>query len=820
MQPTQIEEKSVHKKSVHFIGIGGIGMSGLANLLLENGVKVTGSDLKESALLESLKRKGASIYLSHSGSNIHTQDYIVISSDIGHENPEIRRAKELQIPIIHRSDLLKELAEKGNLIAIAGTHGKTTTSSLLAHTLCSAGLDPSFAVGGILKNTGMNARFGRGDHFVIEADESDGTFLKYGYQYAIVTNVDTDHIVHYGSYSKVQEAFKTFIDKSSSPEHMFLCGEDAFLRQFSSQGILYGFHEGCSLRACNIRYERHGTLLDITFNGRFYKDVISPLYGRHNVLNALSVFGLCIELGASEDQIRKGFISFQGVERRLELLGAERDILIYDDYGHHPTEVRATLQSLRQKVGGRKITAVFQPHRYSRMKYLLDEFSEAFIDADCVVVTDIYSAGEKPVDGVSSEVIFQKIAESVQGECLFATRSELVTFLQSRLRPHEAIIFFGAGDTVKLAHELSQSVQSIPKLQVGLIFGGENSEHKISKISAHAVNQHLNKDLYNIKLFEISSKGSWNEVDSFSKESNHVKSKKRLSQEVVASLEACDVVIPILHGPKGEDGTVQGFFELLGKPYVGCGVVGSSCSMDKVKTKRIAQSAGVPIVPFYEVKSEDWHRRRQHVLEQIISILSFPLIIKPAHLGSAVGVVKVDNEMDLEAGLDLACSIDRLVLVEKCVKIRHEIECAVLGNEDPEVSSPGEVCTGGKVYDYAAKYASSGFATTLNPQISDRLKESIQKHAINTYRTLDCHGMARVDFFVDDVGDIFLNEVNPIPGFTAISLYPSLWMREGKSFTQLISDLVLLAFEQFMNDARCFNRQLALGRELEKSCAV
>lgn len=809
-------------KSVHFVGVGGIGMSGLAKILLQRGKIVSGSDLKNSPILEELRSSGASIYLGHQSENVSSPDCIVVSSDIPKGNPEIDKAQSLNIPIIHRSDLLKILAQEQAIVAISGTHGKTTTSSLLAHVAEFSKCNPGYAVGGIIKSTRSNAKHGSGKHFILEADESDGTFLKYPYSLAVVTNVDSDHIVHYGSMDGVRNAFREFILKSPNPESILVCGEDPFLATFKGQATLYGFHEGCSLQASCVRYERRGTILNISFKGKLYKDVESPLFGKHNVLNALSVFGLALLMGIPEDRIRSSFKSFSGVNRRLDLKGRARDLLVFDDYGHHPTEIQATLQALRQRVGGRKVTAVFQPHRYSRMQYIMNDFSDAFEEADEIVITDLFTAGEAPIPGVSTHDIVKAVESAQKVSTHYIPRASLVSELNKRLRPHEAVIFFGAGDSTQAAGELAAlSESSLQKLQIGLVCGGENSEHKISKISARSVFEHLNRDLYDLQVFEISSTGSWVKRENVSKDSNHEESgNTRISPAVLQSLYECDCYIPILHGPRGEDGTIQGFFEMLGKPYVGCSVVSASCSMDKVKTKRLAMSLGVPVVPFVEVRAEDWMRRCESSINEIINTLTFPLIVKPSHLGSSVGIEKVEDIKALISALDKACLIDRQVIVEECITIAHELECAVLGNEDASTTSPGEICSDGKIYDYAAKYGSSCFKTNLKPEISPEIRSQVEQLALLSYRAVDCRGMARVDMFQDEKGNVFLNEVNPIPGFTSISLYPSLWKNNGKNYPELLQDLILLALEQYWNEKRTFIRQIHLGKVLEKSCAV
>jgi UDP-N-acetylmuramate--alanine ligase len=440
----------------HFIGIGGIGMSGLARILLQKGEKnVSGSDLKAGWTFDQLRSLGAVVTQGHRKENLPKDATVVVSTDIRADNPELQEAKQRHYPILHRSDVLLQLMHDHDVLAVTGTHGKTTTTALLTHVLIEAGKDPSYAVGGFLLNQNTNAQYGKGSYFVAEADESDGTFLKYPYAYAIVTNIDTDHLAHFGSIEALESAFDTFLKKASQKSRVFYCGDDKRLRRLSPQGLSYGFSDGCDLHITSTG----GRCFDIEFCGRRYERVELSLMGRHNVLNASAVFGLALTLGIPEKTIRDAFISFKGTKRRLERKEAGDDYLVFDDYAHHPTEIRATLSTLRQAVTNRRLVAVFQPHRPSRMKHVLHELSGAFSDADVIVATEMYASNE-PEDWIRDEHVFDTISKSHTDKCFYVfRRHQLVEGLLSIILPQDVIVFLGAGDITKASDEVASCLK-------------------------------------------------------------------------------------------------------------------------------------------------------------------------------------------------------------------------------------------------------------------------------------------------------------------------------------------------------------------------
>lgn len=442
------------KESYHFIGIGGIGMSGLARLLLSQNIKVTGSDIAYNAVIEGLMKEGAVIYRGQAAENISAQTTVVFSSDIKPDNPEFQAAKKMQCALLHRADLLAHLLEGYKSLAVAGTHGKTTTSSLLATVLVDAGVDPSFAIGGMLPAFQSNARFGRGEYFAFEADESDRSFLKYHPFGAIVTNIDNDHLINYeGNFDLLIDNFKLFMQQVQSSRHLFWCKDDRFLNQLAFAGQTYGFHSESDWKIVSVKQDGFHMSIDIEHRKHHYCGIELALVGRHNALNAAAVFGLAIELGISEESIRTSFKTFKGVLRRCEHKGAFNGIEFLDDYAHHPTEIQTTLQGIRQAIGKKRLIAVFQPHRYSRTQDCLGAYGTIFDAADELIITDIFAAGETPIAHVSHENIRQEVMLNSPISCHYVPRSALGHFLSESLHPGDVVVTLGAGDVTKLSGE-------------------------------------------------------------------------------------------------------------------------------------------------------------------------------------------------------------------------------------------------------------------------------------------------------------------------------------------------------------------------------
>lgn len=783
----------------HFIGIGGVGMSGLARLLLQRHLDVSGSDLSANYITENLVKEGAEIKIGHAANHICQGMTVIYTTGIANDNPELAEAIKCKCTMLHRSDLLYALMDGHQTLAIAGTHGKTTTSALLASVLAHAGADPTFAIGGTLNEFSSNARKGEGPYFVAEACESDGTFTKYKPYGAILTNIDLDHMDFFGSESALITAFADFVSKVSQQKHLFWCGDDKRLRSIISGGVSYGYGERCDLRIINQKQIGWNTVFDCTFKGKVYERIQQPLVGRHNILNAAAVFGLCLTLGIPEEAIRNGLIAFQGVQRRCEKKGEVVDVLVIDDYAHHPTEIATTLYGIRKAVGERKLVAVFQPHRYSRTKDCLGLFKNAFDAADEVVVTDIYSAGEPPIHSVNGQLVADEIAGNFRARVHYMPKDKLLEYMTTNVRPHDVVVTLGAGDLTKLGNELIQKFQAQPpkKWRVGVVFGGRSLEHEVSLLSAKNVIESLNPQIYEIELFGIHKDGKWVKCsNSFDELKVSNTNEAVISADVLHSLLQCDVFFPVLHGPYGEDGTLQGFFDTLGKAYVGCDHRSAAICMDKALTKKIASLHNIAVVPFLSFTEYEWREQSEIVKLRIKQDLRYPVFVKPLHLGSTVGISKVNSVDLLEDAIEAAFRVDTAVLVENGLQIR-ELEFAVMGNDHAETFPPGEILTGGRVYDYEGKYDDfDPIKATPRADISEGVLELGLAWAKKAYLAAECKGMARVDFFLDDEGQLWLNEINPIPGFTTNSLYPQICAANGIACGKLADRLIILALQR------------------------
>lgn len=429
----------------HFLGVGGIGMSALARILVEQGKSVTGSDSSEIPALEKIG--------IHKKDHLPPEATVIYSSAIQKDHPLLLQAKKEQKTILHRSELLKLLMEEKRALLVTGTHGKTSTSALLTWVLISAGKDPTFAIGGILQNLQKNGGLGKGDLFVAEADESDGSFLNYPGEGAIITNIEKEHLSFWKTEENLIKGFQKFFKKIKEPSLFFWCGDDPILHKLNPPGISYGKKGELKLLKC---IQHHGELsFSASFKGKIYEDVIIPLMGEKLALNALAVFGLCLQLGIKEQEIRKAFLSFKGVKRRQEKIGEVNQILIYDDYAHHPTEIKALLNGLRKKPIKGRLIALFQPHRYTRTQELMEDFGDAFENADLTIITSIYSAGEKPIPGITGKALFKQIKK---GDPLFIEENKLMNYLPKMLLPNDLLVTIGAGDITTFGPKLIKAL--------------------------------------------------------------------------------------------------------------------------------------------------------------------------------------------------------------------------------------------------------------------------------------------------------------------------------------------------------------------------
>jgi UDP-N-acetylmuramate--alanine ligase len=451
--------------TIHFVGIGGSGMGGIAEVLLNLGYRVQGSDLKPNAVTERLAGLGASIAFGHAAGNADGADVVVTSSAVATDNPEVQAAIARRVPVVPRAEMLGELMRFRQSIAVAGTHGKTTTTSLVASVLAEGGEDPTFVIGGRLKSAGTNARLGAGRYLVAEADESDASFLHLQPVIAIVTNIDNDHLgTHDGDFGRLCDSFVSFLQNLPFYGLAVLCHDDAHLRSILPRVAraitTYGLDEGADVRATDIRRERGRTRFTVQRPGHATPlEVVLNLAGLHNVRNALAAIAVATELEIDDAAIVRALAGFQGIDRRQQLIGevdtAAGRITIVDDYGHHPTEVAATLDAIRQAYPGQRVVLVFQPHRYTRTRDLLDDFARVLAGADALLVTEVYAAGEAPIAGADGRAVCRAIRSRGQLEPVFVERVEDVAeALRGLLHDGDVVVTMGAGHIGALAHSL------------------------------------------------------------------------------------------------------------------------------------------------------------------------------------------------------------------------------------------------------------------------------------------------------------------------------------------------------------------------------
>ncbi len=457
---------------VHFVGIGGIGMSGIAEVLANLGYTVTGSDVADSANVKRLRDLGLTVAIGHKAENIDGADVVVVSSAIKRDNPELVAARAKRLPVVRRAEMLAELMRLKSCVAIAGTHGKTTTTSLVAALLDAGGLDPTVINGGIINAYGTNARLGAGDWMVVEADESDGTFLKLPADIAIVTNVDPEHLDHFHTFDAVQDAFRAFVENIPFYGFAVMCTDHPVVQtlvgKLEDRRILtYGQNPQADVRLVDLDHHNGESHFTVQFRDREGKTthmidgLVLPMPGRHNALNATSAVAVAHELGLADDVIRKALAGFGGVKRRFTRVGTWNGALIIDDYGHHPVEIAAVLRAARESAKG-KVIAVMQPHRYTRLHDLFEQFSTCFNDADAVIVAPVYPAGEQPIPAIDRDALVQSLRAHGHRQAIpLAAPENLAAMIKDLAKPGDYVVCLGAGSITQWAYALPAELAAL-----------------------------------------------------------------------------------------------------------------------------------------------------------------------------------------------------------------------------------------------------------------------------------------------------------------------------------------------------------------------
>ncbi|MDO4681256.1 MAG: UDP-N-acetylmuramate--L-alanine ligase [Lautropia sp.] len=478
---------------IHFVGIGGAGMSGIAEVLLNLGYRVSGSDLNRSKVLDRLAGLGARIHVGHEAGHVDEADCVVVSTAVRADNPEVRRARERRVPVVPRALMLAELMKIKQGVAIAGTHGKTTTTSLVASVLARAGLDPTFVIGGRLNSAGVNARLGSGDYIVVEADESDASFLNLSPMIAAVTNIDADHMDTYGhDMARLKQAFVDFLNRLPFYGAAVLCIDDQHVREIvpfvSKQVLTYGFDEEAQTRAVDVRPDGERMRFGVLREGEAPLDVSLALSGEHNVRNALAAIAIATELGVEDEAIVSALADFRGVGRRFERYGeiaasaraaddrADKPVpagtfTLIDDYGHHPVEIEATIAAVRGAYPGRRLVLAFQPHRYSRTRDLFEDFVRVLCQADQVILTEVYAAGEAPIVAADGRALVRAVRLASRHDPLFvASVEELPAAVLGLVKPGDVVVTMGAGS-------IGTSAARIVEMAQGATHSAEGGEH-------------------------------------------------------------------------------------------------------------------------------------------------------------------------------------------------------------------------------------------------------------------------------------------------------------------------------------------------------
>lgn len=760
-------------KKFHFVGIGGAGMSVLAKILIEMGYEVSGSDCADSANVQMLKKLGAKIFVGHNAQNISNDiDAVVYSSAIPKDNPELVKAAELNILKLHRSDINAMLVNSKKGIAVAGSHGKTTTTSMIGYVLKNSGVDPTIIIGGESLDLGTGAILGAGEYLVSEADESDGSFVKLTPNIAVVTNVEDDHLDHYGTVEKIRAAFKEFLGNLTDGGTAVLCFDSEPLRKMAGElnhkVISYAIDNDADFMAKNIYANVDGVSFDV-FNGeKLLGRIKLAVHGRHNVLNALGTLATALYIGIPFHKISNALSGFHGAKRRFQTKANISGVWIVDDYGHHPTEIAATLKAARE-TNPRRVICVFQPHRYSRTKLLLKEFGAAFTNADLLVLTDIYSAGEEKIDGISGESILKEVLPNNKEVSYIPQRERIVDYLLDNVRAGDLVITMGAGDIYKTGEELIEKIDQLRhKNKIVVVMGGTSTEAEVSRRTGTAIFNALKSKNYNVETMELNP--------------------KTFAADILKT--NCAIVFNAVHGLYGEDGLIQGTLDMLNIPYTGSDVLAAAITMDKVTTKKMFAFANVTTPRFEVYRISD---KNETLAARIEKNFGVPVVIKAANQGSSIGVEIVEKAEDIFAAVENSFKYGDEILVEEFIKGR-ELTVAVFGNEDEAQALPIiEITTTTGRYDYETKYK-KGASTHICPaEISAELTKKVQSLAVSAFKVCKCAGVARVDIMLSEENIPYAIEVNSVPGMTETSLVPDAARAAGIEFPELCEKILASA---------------------------
>jgi UDP-N-acetylmuramate--alanine ligase len=737
-------------------------MSALARILIAKGYEVSGSDIATSRTVEALKRLGAQIAIGHQGAAVHGSDLVVVSDAIPlEENPETIEAARLDLPRIRRSRLLGLILEGYRVIAVTGSHGKTTTTAVLTQILAAQSGDPLGIVGAEIPAWGGNVRFGGGPFAVVEACEAYEGYFDLHPEFVLLTNLEADHLDYHGTPEALVESVKTFVRRATGEPPLFYCADDEGTHTVAAdfhKAISYGFEQGGHVA----RYEA-GTLS--------YENVsVRPsLIGRHNALNCWGAIVAAAHItGASFEQLLPHLASVSGAERRLEKVGEENGILVYDDYAHHPTEIRASLNALRETYPGRRIVCVYQPHLYSRTQHFQSQFAPVLALADVVVMTDIYPAREEPLAGISSLLIVEDLERRGRPVWYVPSRFRLPRAVGRIAEKGDIVVGMGAGNIEEFPRAfLAELARRSRPLRIAVLAGGYSAEREVSLHSGRMVARALRSKGYDVEEYDP----------------ERILFSKAQSLRALVGPERPDLAFLALHGTGAEDGRIQAFLDLLELPYTGGGPIASALAMDKQAAKDILSKHNIP-VPFGICLGAH---------ESLPADLPLPAVVKPRSQGSTVGVTFVRSRAELEAALQLAWKYDEAALVEEWVE-GVELSVPVVGDE---ALPPVEIVPKSGTYDFAAKYTPGATEEIVPARVAEEIQERAKDLALRAHRVLGLLDLSRTDLIVRESGELVVLEVNSLPGMTSTSLVPRSAASVGISFEDLCERILHSAMKRY-----------------------
>lgn len=742
-------------RSFYLVGIGGASMSALAKMLLARGFTVSGSDSTASPVTAELMSEGISIRIGHGGDGVKKGDALILTDAIDLEaSPEVARARELGCPLFRRSQLLGWLLKGRRVIAVTGTHGKTTTTGLVSFALIEAGFDPLCIEGANIPQWGGPVRYGEGEWAVIEACEAYDSLRDFDPEIVVLTNLELDHEDFYtGGWEQLQETMLKFVNRAKT---LVYCAEDEGASHIAKEA------QGCS----TLPYRRdQSDSLDLS------------LLGATNRLNAAGALAAAKAAGADEGRARRGQAMFTGAERRLQPIYSG-SIEVIDDYAHHPSEIVASVNAIRERFANTRagrLIVVFQPHLYSRTAAHLDDFAKALSLADHVVLTDIYPAREEPIPGVSSARIAEKITKPVT---YVPSRHLLPRTVLDIVQPGDVVVGMGAGNISEFAPAFVEELRRAGlasdefgndgkldrQLRIAVIYGGDSAEREVSLLSGREICAALIRRGHDAFLVDVTEL-LLNNGD--------------LSQFI--GPRRPDLAFLAVHGTNAEDGAIQGLFELLHIPYTGSGIQSSAIAMDKERTKQILAAHGLPVPKGVRVEG------RGSRVEQV----ELPVVVKPNEQGSTVGVSFVFKQQDLPQAIEKAFQYDDTVLIEELIE-GIEISVPVLGDR---ALLPVEIVPATGTYDFEAKYTPGATTEICPARLDPDVLLKAQEYALAAHLALGCDGATRTDMIVRDSECVIL-EVNTLPGMTGTSLLPNSAKSLGISFEELCDWIVREALKK------------------------